>query len=170
MALAVALSATTLAGCDLVVGVVTTPTPRLFEPPLETESAIVTDVVDGDTIRVDIIGGREDVLVRYIGIDAPEEGTEPLAEGSTAANEDWVGGSEVFLESDQSDTDQFGRLLRHVWIPEDGGWLNVNAELVRLGLADARTYPPDTEWDLYYSAAEHQAREAGLGIWGLPAP
>lgn len=169
MALLAAL-ATTLAGCDLVAGVVVTPTPRLFEPPLETESAIVTDVIDGDTIRVDIIGGRQEVLVRYIGIDAPEVGTEPLAEESAAANEDWVGGSEVFLESDLSDTDQFGRLLRHVWIPEDAGWLNVNSELVRLGLADARSYPPDTEWDLYYSAAEQQAREGGLGIWELPAP
>ncbi len=89
---------------------------------------------------------------------------------STEANEALVGGREVMLERDISNTDQFGRLLRHVWLATDDGWLNINAEIVRLGLADARTYHPDIRCDALYSAAEQQAREGSLGIWGLPAP
>jgi len=65
-ALTMALLATALAGCDLVAGGVATPSQRYFEPPVETEAAIVTDVIDGDTIRVDLVGGRQGMLVRYI--------------------------------------------------------------------------------------------------------
>ena len=134
-----------------------------------TEAAMVVFVVDGDTIRVrtndDELGEH---AVRYIGIDAPERESEPLWAEATQANTDLIVGREVFLEPDVSDTDRHGRLLRHVWLPTDDGWANVGAEIVRLGLAEARSYPPDTLWDAAYSAAEAEARAADLGIWGLP--
>jgi len=123
-------------------------------------------VIDGDTARVRLADGEE-VPVRYIGIDAPERDTEPLWEESTELNADLVEGREVFLEKDVSDTDEFGRLLRHVWIPDDFGWQLINAEIVQLGMADAKTYPPDTLWDAEYAAAESQARATGAGIWAL---
>jgi micrococcal nuclease len=131
-----------------------------------TEVGTVTFVVDGDTVRVQLADGDE-VSVRYIGIDAPERETEPLWEEATAANDDLVDGREVFLEKDVSDTDEFGRLLRHVWIPDDFGWQLINAEMVRLGLADAKSYPPDTLWDPEYAAAESEARASNAGIWAL---
>ena len=129
-----------------------------------TEIATVTFVVDGDTIRVQLLNGEE-VPVRYIGIDAPERETEPLWEEATQANAELIDGHEVFMEKDVSETDQHGRLLRHVWLPTDDGWLLINAEIVRLGLADAKTYPPDTLWDPEYAAAESEARAQNLGIW-----
>ena len=73
----------------------------------------------------------------------------------------------MFLEKDASDTDEFGRLLRHVWIPEDFGWQLINAEIVRQGMADAKTYRPDTLWDPEYAAAESEARAQELGIWAV---
>ena len=132
-----------------------------------TEIATVTFVIDGDTVRVRMLNGQE-VPVRYIGIHAPERETEPLWEEATELNEDLVEGREVFLETDVSDTDQFGRLLRHVWIPEDFGWQLINAEIVRQGMADAKTYPPDTLWDPEYAAAESEARASHAGIWADP--
>jgi micrococcal nuclease len=165
-----------VAACSLPFGSATpSPRPMSTQGPFDlpgisplgpTEIGTVTFVVDGDTVRVQLVDGEE-VSVRYIGIDAPERETEPLWDESTDANRDLVDGREVFLEKDVSDTDEFGRLLRHVWIPDDFGWQLINAEMVRLGLADAKTYPPDTLWDPEYAAAESEARASDLGIWDL---
>jgi micrococcal nuclease len=79
----------------------------------------------------------------------------------------------VVLETDVSETDDFGRLLRYVWLaPDDpaetgtGSWRLVNLELVHAGLAKARDYPPDTKYSDLLDAAEAEARAAGRGIWG----
>ena len=97
-------------------------------------------ITDGDTIWVDILG--EESRVRYIGIDTPEIGfddrpAEPYAEEATTANAALVEAEVVVLETDVSETDDFGRLLRYVWLaPDDtadsgtGTWRLVNLELV----------------------------------------
>lgn len=123
--------------------------------------AIVLDVVDGDTIRVDIDGHT--YSVRYIGIDAPElrPTIEPYGVAATEANERLVAGQTVLLESDVSDTDRYGRLLRYVWV----GDILVNEELVRQGVARAGHYPPDLRYDERLRGAEDGARAAGLGLW-----
>src|SRR6185436_19051123 len=91
-----------------------TPLPPAGEAPTgPTEQALVIDIVDGDTIKVQIDG--EVYPLRYIGIDSPERGL-PYADEATAADEELVGGSTVFLEKDVSETDRFGRLLRYVWL------------------------------------------------------
>ncbi|MDL2335353.1 MAG: thermonuclease family protein [Chloroflexota bacterium] len=147
------------------------PTPPPFQPHGETQEATVTYIVDGDTIHVEI-GGQE-YRVRYIGIDAPEiahdtNPGEPLGPEATQANADLVEGERVILEKDTSDTDQFGRLLRYVWLPTGPGpigWVMVNLELAKEGMADVKRYPPDTYWQKALQQAESNAREAGLGIW-----
>ena len=133
-----------------------------------TEIALVISITDGDTIWVDILG--EESRVRYIGIDTPEIGfddrpAEPFAEEATTANAALVEDELVVLETDVSETDDFGRLLRYVWLaPDDdtadsgaGTWRLVNLELVRAGLAEARDYPPDTK----YSDAPRRRRVRG---------
>ena len=134
-----------------------------------TQAAQVVRVTDGDTIEVTIDGRR--VAVRYIGIDAPERSgpfTDPewLADEAKQANHFLVDGATVHLERDVSDADRFGRLLRYVWLQDGDVWLMVNRELVRLGLAEARTYPPDTRWQTELDEAEDQARADRTGIWG----
>jgi micrococcal nuclease len=118
----------------------------------------VTQVIDGDTI---VIEG--DYRVRYIGIDAPEVYPQSEAYGIEAweANCRLVEGEKVRLERDVSDTDQYGRLLRYVYVDS----IFVNAELVREGLARARAYPPDTKYQDYLEEMEQQARLAGDGMW-----
>jgi micrococcal nuclease len=133
------------------------------------EEAVVTYVSDGDTIRVSINGGR-DQLLRYIGIDAPEidgpyADEEPLGPEAADANRELVDDHTVFLEKDTSDTDPNGRLLRYVWLKEGGAWLMVNRELVRLGLAVAHDYRPDTKYSDILFAAEDEARSGHLGMW-----
>ncbi|MBM3153746.1 MAG: thermonuclease family protein [Chloroflexi bacterium] len=115
----------------------------------------VVGVVDGDTIIVE--GG---LVVRYIGIDAPEK-NEALYLQAQKANEELVRGKRVRLEKDISDKDSHGRLLRYVYL--DG--IFVNAELVRAGLADAKAYLPDVKYQAYLEAVEKEARQTRRGLW-----
>jgi micrococcal nuclease len=131
--------------------------------------ATVLEVTDGDTIRVSIDG--TEYPVRYIGIDTPEVHSESEWMGREAAdaNAALVAGAEVVLEKDVSETDQFGRLLRYVWVERDGDWLLVNLELLRLGYAVVSTYPPDVKYvDALYLAAQDEAQVSALGVWGTP--
>jgi micrococcal nuclease len=128
-------------------------------------------VTDGDTIRVAFDG--QEFPVRYIGIDTPEtvhpsQPVEWMGREASAANSELVAGRVVVLEKDVSETDQYGRLLRYVWLPDDAGWLLVNLELVRRGFAQVSTYPPDVAYTDFFLDAQREARNHGLGLWGEP--
>jgi len=125
-----------------------------------TETAIVTRVIDGDTIEL-----ADGQRVRYIGIDTPEKG-EYFFEEATAKNSELVLGKEVGLEKDVSETDQYGRLLRYVYV----GDLFVNAELVRLGYAREAYYPPDTKHCDEFLRLEKYAVASDLGLHNEPIP
>lgn len=123
-------------------------------------------VVDGDTIEV-IVDDTE-YTVRYIGIDTPElDDTRPeyraLAEEATQANMGMVEGKNVGLQKDVSERDQYGRLLRYVFV----GLQFVNAELVSDGYAWAVSYPPDTSYDSFFRGLASEAEQEGLGVWSL---
>jgi micrococcal nuclease len=153
-----------------------TPPPGLA-PTGPTETATVVRVVDGDTI-IARLNGRDE-RVRYIGMDTPESvkpdsPVEPFGVEAADENRRLVAGRTVTLERDVSDRDQYGRLLRHVWLPPDespdGHWILVGLELVRLGYAQAYTEPPDVKYAELIRTAQRAAREAGLGLWSSPSP
>ncbi len=131
-------------------------------------------MVDGDTIVV-AFGGKE-YKVRYIGMDSPEtvDPNSPvqwMGSQATAANAALVDGATVFLEKDVSEVDRYGRLLRYVWLADGATWTLVNLELVRQGVASAKSYLPDTAYDELYQSAEGEARSFAVGLWGpTPAP
>ena len=146
------------------------PTPALGEAPRgDTRTGTVVSVVDGDTIDVLVAGAV--IRVRLIGIDTPEvhSGVEWMGPEAHAAMARLVDGKEVVLERDVSKRDQFGRSLRHVWVADGGGWMLVNAELVRRGFAIASSYPPDTAYDTLYRSMQDRAQAAGRARWG-PTP
>jgi micrococcal nuclease len=122
------------------------------------EHASVVYVIDGDTIDVSIAGA--DYRVRYVGINTPER-DEPCYQEATDANRALVEDEIVTLVPDISDTDDYGRLLRYVYV----GDVFVNAALVRDGWAEARRYAPDTtQYDLLDNF-EAVAASAGIGCW-----
>lgn len=138
------------------------------------ERAQVVRVVDGDTIVVDHGHGSE--RLRYIGMDTPES-VKPdtpvqfMAEEAAAANAELVAGQVVVLERDVSERDQYGRLLRYVWVTDarsPSGLLLVNLVLVEWGLARIATFPPDVRYADAFLAAQRSARDQGLGLWGEP--
>lgn len=120
--------------------------------------ATVLEVIDGDTIDVDIDG--ETYRVRYIGIDTPERERPYYAE-ATDFNAQLVDGQTVLLVKDVSETDQYDRLLRYIFV----GDTFVNFELVNQGYAAAVTFPPDVSCEGMFRAAEADARSRGLGLW-----
>ena len=124
-------------------------------------------VVDGDTIVVHIGSAAE--RVRLIGIDTPERG-EPWAAEATARTEVLLDDGALYLETDATERDRYGRLLRYVWVRDTAGeWLLVNLVLVAEGLAAASPVPPDDKYAERFRAAEVGARAEGHGIW-TPAP
>ncbi len=136
--------------------------------PVGLEEAPVTNVVDGDTIDV-LINGQE-LRVRYIGIDTPEtvdprRPVECFGREASDRNRQLVEGRSVGLERDVSETDQYGRLLRYVWV---GGEM-VNAVLVEEGYATATAFPPDVKYADLFASLQGQAREAGRGLWSACA-
>ncbi len=104
-------------------------------------TAIVERVVDGDTLQLQ--GGEK---IRLVGVNTPEIGSnaEP---GGVEAKEFMEGlcppGTEIGLDVDDLDpNDKYDRTLAVVYIDVDGAWVNVNAELLRMGYAEVMFIPP----------------------------
>jgi micrococcal nuclease len=132
--------------------------------------AIVTDVVDGDTIEVALGGGREED-VRYIGVDTPEsvapgEPVQCFGPQASRFNERLVGGRRVILRFDAERRDQYGRLLAYVY----QGRAFVNAVLVRRGMARTLTIPPNDSFAPLLARLERAAGRRGHGLWGACGP
>jgi micrococcal nuclease len=119
------------------------------------EQALVTSVIDGDT--VELADGRR---VRYLGIDTPESG-EYYAEEATARNKELVEGKTVELQRGKRDQDEYGRLLRYVYI--DGVF--VNAELIVQGYATAYIFDPDDRYSQILVQLEQYAKMKNRGLW-----
>ena len=132
------------------------------------EGAVVR-VVDGDTIEVQL--GERLERIRYIGVNTPEvhhptKGEEPGGRAAAAVNAQLVGGRHVRLELDAQPRDRYGRLLAYVWVDAT----MVNAELVRRGVAQVMTVPPNVRYQALFLELQREARDAGRGLWRDPAP
>jgi micrococcal nuclease len=110
--------------------------------------------------------------VRLILIDAPEiqdPNNPPECFGQEATTYlSWLLslGGDLYLETDVSDRDRFGRLLRYVWLDfGDGEVYLVNEALVRAGYAAFSTFPPDVKYVEEMREAGQFAREHGYGLW-----
>jgi micrococcal nuclease len=138
--------------------------PEVASTPLYT----VTQVVDGDTIRVSRTGAAPET-VRLIGIDTPEvvDPRQPVQcfgrEASDHAKE-LLAGQQVRIEQDptQDTRDKYGRLLAYVWL-EDGTFFN--EQMIADGYAKEYTYDHPYEYQAEFRAAEATARDAQLGLW-----
>ncbi|MPZ48728.1 MAG: hypothetical protein GEU75_05340 [Dehalococcoidia bacterium] len=121
------------------------------------KQAQVIEIVDGDTIEVNLEGTIR--YVRYFGIDTPERGDRCYRE-AIDRNASLIG-SRVLLLPDTRDQDDFGRLLRYIFLA-DG--TSVDATLVAEGFAGA--WRDDGRYRDQIIALEDQARTAARGcLW-----
>jgi micrococcal nuclease len=127
----------------------------------------VKRVVDGDTLLVTGLDPGA-VLVRLIGIDAPETGDgRTVRECFGPEARSWLGahaprGSRVRLVFDVGARDRFGRRLAYVY-RDDGALLN--AALVENGYARTMTIRPNVRHAEELKALERRARADGRGLW-----
>jgi micrococcal nuclease len=129
----------------------------------------VLRVVDGDTIEIELDGGREDL--RLIGIDTPETvkpGTPVQCYGprASAFTHALLEGRTVRVVFGVERHDVYGRLLGYVRL----GDRMVNAMLVRRGLARTLTIPPNDRFAQFFDRLELEAARAGRGLWDACRP
>jgi micrococcal nuclease len=140
---------------------------RAGDPSLPPDVAIVSRVVDGDTLRLRLAAGQE--TVRLIGIDAPESvrpGTPVECFGKEAARRLRAlvpPGTQVRLERDVELRDRYDRLLAYVFRRGDG--LFVNEALARDGFARTASYPPNEAYADRFVDAVTDARGHERGLW-----
>ncbi len=134
----------------------------------EGKSGKVSEVVDGDTVKLD--DGRQ---VRLVGTQAPKLPLGrpnfpawPLGEESKRALENLILGKRVRLLYGGERKDRHGRELAHLARDSDGLWLQ--GEMLRLGMTRVYTFPDNRSAVADMLALERAAREARLGIWSHP--
>lgn len=130
-------------------------------------NAVVTHVVDGDTIDATIDGVSE--RIRLIGIDTPEtkKPNTPIQcfgpEASAYTTMLLPIGTPVYLERDQVGRDDYGRLLAYVYRSSDG--LFVNLDIVAGGFAKPLTIAPNNAYADQFVDAARLAERANIGLW-----
>jgi micrococcal nuclease len=129
----------------------------------------VTNVIDGDTLDIDIPDGRyEHTRIRLLGIDTPEtdgqqsgvmyfgpeaaEFTQKLALGKSVT---------VYLDSPNPTRGKYGRLLAYVKLP-DGNFLN--EVLIKQGYAYADSRFNHSFYNKYRQL-QSRAKSSQKGLW-----
>jgi len=96
----------------------------------------VVRIIDGDTFEL-----ASGDIVRLLCIDTPEIGEEE-SEMGTFYLTSLILNKEVILESDVQDKDDYGRLLRYVYVNASWGTVFINRELYQNGYAKMMIIPP----------------------------
>lgn len=148
-------------------------------PAVDRDVAVV-DVVDGDTLEVQMPDGSVET-VRLLGVDAPETYAESdpaefegipdtragrgclqaAGENATAFTEDMLAGGTVRVRTDPTADRRgsYGRLLAYVTVANE----SLNRALLARG--HARLYDTQFQRRDEFAAVEDRAQAAGRGLW-----
>ena len=133
------------------------------------ERAEVLEVIDGDTIRLDLEGSRQNV--RLIGVNTPEtkhptKGVECFGPEASAFLEHLLRpGTVVRVERDLEARDAYRRLLLYVFLDTPSGERFVNLELVARGFATPLSIEPNTHYREFFVDAAFDAQQHSRGMW-----
>lgn len=142
-------------------------------------SAKVVNVVDGDTLKVELAGQIESI--RLIGIDTPESKANKKAKKDASRSQRDIQtivslgkaaasftksivkpGDFVRIEQDMQARDRYGRILGYVYL-KSGKMLN--EEIISAGYASVMTIPPNVRHQDRFLRAHRVAREKKRGLW-----
>lgn len=128
--------------------------------------ARVVEVVDGDTVVVELPGGGRDT-VRLLGVDTPEtvhpeRGVECFGPEASEFTRRSLLGRSVRLVRDVEARDRYDRRLAHVHLGSE----HFNEVLVREGYARLLVIAPNLAHARSLLRVELEARRAGRGLWG----
>lgn len=105
---------------------------------LYVRNAVIVDIVDADTVRVDIDLGfdcNHKLTVRLEGIDAPEMRTAKGKEAKAYLESIMPEGSQVTIQTFKDNREKYGRYLAKLFVP--GVAASVNDTLIAQGHAKA---------------------------------
>jgi micrococcal nuclease len=123
----------------------------------------VKRIISGQTIEV--VSNDKTLLVRLIGIDAPELQQQPHGQAAKETLAKLIANKEVILELDEQKQDEFGRYLAYVWSD-----LLVNEYLVKQGVAIVAVKSPNHKYEIRLVRAQEWARLMEKGIWNPKQP
>jgi micrococcal nuclease len=131
--------------------------------------ALVTRVVDGDTVEARIEGEAEHV--RLIGVDTPEtvkpgEPVQCFGPQASDFTHRQLEGERVRVVFGAERRDVYGRLLAYAYLDDR----LFNSALLRRGLARSLTIPPNDRFAGLFERLELAAARAGRGLWGACGP
>lgn len=148
---------------------VTTTQPVITAPKTDPQYTYysVTEVVDGDTIKVNINGTIE--TLRLIGLDTPEtvDPRKPVqCFGKEASNKgkELLTWKKVRIEKDatQGDKDKYGRTLAYIYT-ENG--IFYNKYMIEQGYAHEYTYNSAYKYQTEFKQAQKTAESNKVGLW-----
>ncbi|MDX2272965.1 MAG: thermonuclease family protein [Cyanobacteriota bacterium] len=125
--------------------------------------ATVVGVLNGDTIVAQIDGEQTLRKVRLAGIQAPLPDEQPYSRQAVELLKSKIQFQVVKLEGDKllRDEDATDLVEAYVWLHGE----QINAVLVRNGLATVVPYSHNIKYDNYFSGLQTRARDENLGIW-----
>ncbi len=157
--------------CRLALALVVAVVPSAWALEFEPQVAIVTQVVDGDSLALRFPDAPGDARIEYranlIGVDAPGEGEAECAAGMvTTIARRLLQDERVWVEWDSQDRETSdGRLLVYVHHFDDRD-ADLNATYIEQGWGWVpRAYPADRKQR--YLELEREARAAKRGLWGM---
>lgn len=136
---------------------------RTIEAYLSTKAS-VNYVIDGDTIEIN--NGQR---VRYLGINTPEIAHPPkraecFGNEAFEENKKLVLGKRVRLERDSRDKDDYGRLLRYVYLDSQPHTF-INEYLLKNGFAKNMSIPPNIRFNSKFKKDAQKAKLNKKGLW-----
>lgn len=129
-------------------------------------NAVVSRVIDGDTIEVNMNGNTE--TVRLLLVDTPEtvhpsEPVQPFGPEASQFVKNTLSGKEVRVKVGTEERDNYGRLLAYIFINGE----TIQEMLLREGLArTAYLYNDLTMLDQFH-AVQQTAIDGGKGVWSI---
>jgi micrococcal nuclease len=133
-------------------------------------TALVTRVVDGDTMKVTLEDGRATKeTIRLLLVDTPEtvhptKEVEPFGPEASSFAKRLLTNQKVQLEIDVSERDKYGRLLVYLWLGDQ----MFNELLLEEGLARvAYVLPPNIKYIDQFRAIQQKSQNAAKGIWRI---
>jgi endonuclease YncB( thermonuclease family) len=123
----------------------------------------VVDVIDGQTVSVDIEG--ETTTVRYYGLQPADAGA-CYTEESATANASLVEGQTLLFERERRNRSETTTYLRDAWLVDESGDRHlVAASLVAEGAAVPEPSDPDIRFAGWLAGKALLAESAGAGLW-----
>lgn len=135
-------------------------------------SAVVEDVVDGDTIYADV--GGVSIKIRLIGIDTPESVHADESRNNEFGNmaSEYTKsiiseGQVIYLEYDEEPEDKYGRTLAYVWLSNNTENIEnmLNYKLLADGYAVDKKIPPNRKYADVFAQTRITSEQNKTGLW-----